>query len=236
VSGYETIRFERDATVGTITLDRPAVLNAYSVRMRDELHELLGGIARDDELRVLVVRGAGRAFCAGADLSEFGTAPSPFEARRIRFERDVWAALRGLPIPTVAALHGHTIGSGLELALHCNLRLADPSARLWMPEAAVGVVPAAGGTQTLPRTTPQAARMLLLGEPLDAEAAHRTGLVDRLVGAGELESATAELATRIAAVPRPTLLRLVRLLRLGDNLSLADAIAAERTQARLATG
>jgi enoyl-CoA hydratase/carnithine racemase len=228
MSGYETIRFERDATVGAITLDRPEVLNAYSVRMRDELHELLGGIARDDELRVLVIRGAGRAFCAGADLSEFGTAPSPFEARRIRFERDVWKALRMLPMPTVAALHGHAIGSGLELALHCNLRLADRTARLWMPEAQVGVMPAAGGTQTLPRATPRAARMLLLGEPLDAAAAHRCGLLDRLVEEGELAGATDALARQIAAVPRPTLLGLVRLLRLQDNLGLADAIAVER--------
>ncbi|HVW46333.1 MAG TPA: enoyl-CoA hydratase/isomerase family protein [Solirubrobacterales bacterium] len=223
-----TVRHERSGAVGLVTLDRPAVLNAYSVQMRDELHELLGGLARDADLRVVVFRGAGRAFCAGADLGEFGTAPSPFEARRIRFERDVWAALRGLPVPTIAALHGHAIGSGLELALHCNLRVATRSASLWMPEARVGVLPAAGGTQTIPRLSPHAARILLLGEPIDGATALEHGLVDVVVDDDELEARSLALAGQIARTPRATLVGLVRLLRLQDNLSVGDAIAVER--------
>lgn len=227
-----TVHYERrDDAVGVLTLDRPEALNAYSVRMRDELWELLTNLRLDDDLRVLVIRGAGRAFCAGADLSEFGTASSPFAARRVRFERDVWKALREFPVPTVAVLHGHVIGSGLELALHCTVRLARPSARLAMPEAALGLIPAAGGTQTLPRVAgpSRAARMIALGEPVAAGEALTLGLVDRLLSAddAEAEDQLWRLTGELAAAPRARLHTLMRLLRLQDGLAHTDAIRHE---------
>lgn len=234
---FATLLYDRsDDGVATITLNRPQALNAYSVQMRDDLHELLTNLAADDELRVVVFRGAGdRAFCAGADLTEFGTAPSPFAARRIRFARDVWAAVRGIPVPTIAALHGHAIGSGLELALHCNLRIAAASTRLLMPEAALGLLPAAGGTQTLPRIagTHIAARLLLLGEPMQAQQAAAAGIVDEVVPDDALAETATARARQLAQLPRARLTTLVRLLRLRDERSTADAIRAERTLARL---
>src|SRR4051794_28946603 len=122
--GFETVRYAKRDGVAWVTLHRPGALNAYNVRMRDELYQVFGAVRDDRDVRALVLRGAGRAFCAGADLSEFGTAPSPTIARRIRFARDVWVVLAGLEIPTVAALHGYAFGSGLEMALYCDLRLA----------------------------------------------------------------------------------------------------------------
>jgi enoyl-CoA hydratase/carnithine racemase len=110
---FETVVYEKRDSVAWLTLNRPAVLNAYNLQMRDELFELLAAVRDDDEVRVCVLRGAGRAFCAGADLTEFGTAPSPTAARRIRFARDVWALLGELPVPTIAVLHGFAFGSGL---------------------------------------------------------------------------------------------------------------------------
>src|SRR3954463_4363595 len=149
--GFETIDYAIRDGVAWVTLNRPAVLNAYNIRMRDELYEVLSAVRDDAAVHVLVLRGAGRAFCAGADLTEFGTAPSPTIARSIRFARDVWALLDGLAIPSVAAIHGPCFGSGPEMALLCDLRLAAEDARLALPEVGLGLIPAAGGTQTLPR-------------------------------------------------------------------------------------
>src|SRR5205085_1074147 len=124
---FQTVLFEKRDDIAWVTLNRPEVLNAYNVRMRDELYEVLTAVRDDDEVRALVLRGAGRAFCAGADLTEFGSAPSATRARAIRFARDVWQLLYELPVPTVASLHGYVFGSGLEMSLFCDLRIASES-------------------------------------------------------------------------------------------------------------
>src|SRR3954471_167874 len=136
--GFETIDYAIRDGVAWVTLNRPAVLNAYNIRMRDELYEVLSAVRDDAAVHVLVLRGAGRAFCAGADLTEFGTAPSPTIGRRIRFARDVWALLAGLDVPSIAALHGFVFGSGLEMALFCDLRLIAEDTQLAMPEVRLG--------------------------------------------------------------------------------------------------
>jgi enoyl-CoA hydratase/carnithine racemase len=225
-----TIRFDVDGPLATIELHRPEVHNAYSTRMRDELHEVFTHCAADDELRVVVVRAAGRSFCAGADLDEFGTAPSPFAARRIRFARDVWGALRAIPVPVVAVLHGHAIGSGLELAMLATLRVAGTSTKLRMPEAKLGLLPAACGTQTLPRLAGRrhAGELLLLGRGLDADAAHAAGLLDIVVDDRELDATARGIVSELASRPRHELTKLVRLLHLHDELGPRDAERAER--------
>jgi enoyl-CoA hydratase/carnithine racemase len=231
---FATIQYAKEGPVGTITLNRPEALNAYSVQMRDDLFYVLGSACADPELRALVIRGEGRAFCAGADLTEFGTAPSPFEARRIRFARDVWKALRDFPVPTIAALHGYAIGSGTELALHCTVRIAARSTRFKMPEATLGLIPGAGGTQTLPRTVgiSAAAELLYLGEVLGAEQAASLGLVDRIVHDDHLDAASHDLANRLARRPREQLVAMARILKLTDNLGLGDAMSHEARIAR----
>lgn len=230
MSPHETIRFSIDGSVATIVLHRPDVHNAYSTRMRDELYEVFGHCAVDPELHAVVLRGAGRSFCAGADLDEFGTAPSAFEARRIRFARDVWGALRSIPVPVVAALHGHVIGSGLEMALLSTWRVAAESTRLSMPEAMLGLLPAACGTQMIPRLAgrQRAAEILLLGRRLAAADAAAAGLVDEVVGDDALDARVTAVARMLSERPRPWLVALVRLLRLQDELALRDAIRVER--------
>src|SRR5437870_128331 len=111
------VLYDVDARVATITLDRPERLNAYDVAMRDELAGALAAADDDPGVRVVVLRGAGRAFCAGGDLREFGMAPSPLAARRARFARDVPGRLARFPKPVVAAVHGYAVGGGLEMAL-----------------------------------------------------------------------------------------------------------------------
>ena len=120
--------------VATLTLNRPRALNAINLAMRDELWGYLEAVTVDPDVRVLIIRGAGpRAFSAGADISEFGAAPSLLAARAARHERDVWDRLERLPVLTIAALHGFCYGAGIELPLYCDLRIAADDTRIALP-------------------------------------------------------------------------------------------------------
>lgn len=186
------VRFELDDRgVATITLDRPERLNAINMAMRDELWEHLRACRDIPDVQVIVFRGEGRAFSAGADISEFGTAPSVIAARQARHHRDVWWELLNHRCVTIAALHGFCFGAGLELPLCCDVRVAAEGATFALPEVTLGYIPSAGGTQTLPRLVPPgvAASMILTGEPVDTAAAARWGLVDDVVPTTALAAA-----------------------------------------------
>ena len=160
------VEFEIDGRgVATITLNRPERLNAINMEMRDLLWEALGACAEIPEVKVIVFRGEGRAFSAGADISEFGTAPSVIAAREARHRRDVWGALLNHRCLTVALMHGFCFGAGLELPLCCDLRIAAEGATFALPEVSLGYIPSAGGTQTLARIIPPgvAVAMILSG-------------------------------------------------------------------------
>jgi enoyl-CoA hydratase/carnithine racemase len=231
----EPVVFERRGDVAYLTLNRPEQHNAYDLAMRDALHEALSAIHDDGTARVLVLAGAGRSFCAGADLTEFGTAPSPVAARAIRFARDVWRALDELPVVRVAALHGHVIGSGMELALWCDWRIAATSARFSLPEARLGFVPAAGGTQTLTRSVRlgHALTLALRGRPVDAAQALAAGFVERVVAPEQLSGATEEFVQAVLAAGPSVVRALLRAMREGPHLPLATALKLE---ARLNAG
>ena len=127
---FETILFEKNNGIGYVTLNRPQALNVYNIKMRDELFEVLEAIKDDDEVRVVIIRAAGdKAFCAGADLTEFLSAPPPVTARQVRLQRDVWGLFLKLPQPLIAALHGYVLGSGIEIALCCDIRIASEDVR-----------------------------------------------------------------------------------------------------------
>ncbi|MGE0571774.1 MAG: enoyl-CoA hydratase/isomerase family protein [Dehalococcoidia bacterium] len=183
--------------LATITLNRPARLNAIDLEMRDLLWAYLEACRDIPDVRVILFRGEGRAFSAGADISEFGTAPSLIEARRARHERDVWDLLLSHRCYTIARMHGFCFGAGLELPLCCDERFAAADATFALPEVTLGYIPSAGGTQTLPRTIPPgvAAHMILTGEPIDATYAAALGLVDSVWPSPSLDSA---IDTRIA--------------------------------------
>ncbi|MGE5597612.1 MAG: enoyl-CoA hydratase/isomerase family protein [Hyphomicrobiales bacterium] len=189
--------------VATITLNRPEQLNAINMEMRDLLWTYLQACRDNPEVRLIVFRGEGRAFSAGADISEFGTAPSVIESRRARHERDVWGELLGHRCITLAAMHGYCYGAGLELPLCCDRRIAANDSRFALPEVTLGYIPSAGGTQTLPRLIPPgvAAHMIISGEPIGAAQALEWGLVDRVVAPGELDAAVTEEVDRLLAEP-----------------------------------
>jgi enoyl-CoA hydratase len=201
MSDFENIIYEKRDSLAFVTLNRPHALNAYNIKMRDELYQVLGAINDDPEVRVGIFKGAGeRAFCAGADLSEFLTAPSPIVARQARWERDVWGLFLSITKPLMAALHGYVLGSGLELALCCDIRLASEDAQFGLPEPGLGIIPAAGGSQTLPRIIggAKAREILLSGRWLGAEEAYNLKLVNRLVPRKELMAEAEKLARKIA--------------------------------------
>ena len=190
MGGFKTLIYEKKDAIASVTINRPEALNVYNIQMRDDLYEVLGALKDDDEVRVAIFKGAGeKAFCAGADLSEFLTAPSPTEARRARFERDVWGLFLSIPQPLIAAVHGYALGSGIEIALCCDIRIASDDAQFGLPEVGLGIIPAAGGTQTLPRTIgrARALEMLLSNRWIGAQEACRIGLVNKVVPDDQLD-------------------------------------------------
>jgi len=233
-----SVLYDKDAQgIVRLTLNRPEKLNAVDLAMRDELWSAFEAFRDDPDARVLILRGVGDAFSAGADISDFGTAPSYVEARRARHERDLWALLLHLPKPTIAAVHGYALGAGCEMALLCDLRIGSDDARFGLPEVSLGYIPSAGGTQTLPRTVPPgvAMHMILSGDPIDAQEAYRWKLVQRVVPRDQLDSAADDWARSLAA-RLPLALRYAKeaVLR-GLDLPLADGLALESRLARLGT-
>ena len=201
MSDAPAVLLDKSGRVATLTLNRPSVINAFDVQMRDDLYAALRAAQDDPDVRAILILGAGeRGFCAGADLTEFGTAPSQTVAREVRWERDLWGLFLQTEKPLVAALHGYVIGSGVEIACLCDLRIASADSVFRMPETALGMVPAAGGSQTLPRTIGlgPAMRMLLSNQVIDASAALRLGLVHRVVDRGALTSTAFDVAERLA--------------------------------------
>jgi len=224
------VLYDKTDGIALITLNRPSALNAVNLAMRDELWGLLLAVRDDPDVRVAVLRGAGeRAFCAGADVKEFGTAPSVVEARRARQERDLWGLMAELETPLIAQIHGWALGAGCEMSLLCDLRVAADDAQLGLPEVTLGYIPSAGGTQTLPRVVAHgdASRVILSGEPLNAQAALRMGLVHRVVPRAHLEGEVMALAVGIAARPPALVRALKRVLWQGADLPPAEALAFE---------
>lgn len=222
--------------VAQITLNRPEALNAINLAMRDELWDYIHAALLDPDVRALIFAGAGpRAFSAGADISEFGSAPSLHDAREARRRRDLWALLEDLPLPSIAALHGFCFGAGIELPLYCDLRLAAPDTRIALPEVTLGYIPSAGGTQLMPRVcAPAAAPGLILGgEPIDAERALDWGIVHRIVPLDELEEAALAAAERLAAADPERIAAVKRSIRRGLDLPLDAAIGRDAQTARL---
>ncbi|MGW3420058.1 enoyl-CoA hydratase/isomerase family protein [Streptomyces phaeochromogenes] len=217
--------------LAVLTLDRPGQLNAIGSETVHRLAQTLNDLRDNDDVRALVLTGAGRAFSAGADISEIEsfTTPGQFRAFVGRLT-GVYALLEEFPKPSVAAIHGFAFGGGLELALACDLRVVERGARLGLPEMKLGVLPGAGGTQRLPRLLPPAIakQMILTGEPIDAERAWQLGLVNELAERGGALAAAEALATTLAAGAPLALAAGKRLIDHGLGMDLETAIAYER--------
>jgi enoyl-CoA hydratase/carnithine racemase len=222
--------YEKRGAVAWITLNRPRRLNAYNVEMRDDLFAALSAVHDDPGIRAMVLAGAGEAFSTGGDVSEFGSAPSPTAARWIRFRRDVWGRLRTMPIPTLAAIHGFTVGGGLEMALLCDLAIAADDTRLCLPETGLGMIPGVAGTQTAPRRLGLgwALDLNITGRWIDADQALFIGLVAEVVPLKALDRSAHAMALSLARLPREHAAFAKLAIWEGMNSSLADGLELER--------
>jgi enoyl-CoA hydratase len=207
----EVLLERRGDGIAVLTLNRPDKLNALNEAVRQRLMELLDELAHDDAVRVAVLHGAGpKAFVAGADVAEFASR-TPAEQREVYRRRRVYDALADFPKPVVCAVHGYCLGGGSELALACDIRVADRTARFSQAEIRLGLIPGAGGTQRLTRLVGpgHAMRMALTGDTIDAAEAHRIGLVEILVDEGRHLETALDLAGRMARWS-PVALRLAK--------------------------
>jgi len=231
MNAFETLIYEKRGLIGGVTLNRPEVLNIHNMAMRDDLFEVLSAIREDDEVRVVLFKGAGeKAFCAGADLKEFLTAPPPTAARDVRFDADLWNLFTNMPQPLIAAVHGYCLGSGIEIALCCDLVIASEDAKFGLPEVGLGIIPAAGGTQTVPRAVGNALalEMMLTNHWIDAAEALRIGLVNRVVSKDRLFAEAEESADRIAAHDPKVIRSAKKAVLRGLDLSLDQGLELER--------
>lgn len=223
---YETILVEKKDGLGYLTLNRPAVMNAFNQQLIEEFRRALIEIDTDEDVRVLIITGAGKAFQAGADIAELASM-SPLALLRwnegiVRIN----AGLEKLRQPVIAAINGAAMGGGLELALACTLRVAATSAKLGLPEVKLGIIPGTGGTQRLPRLVGKgrAAKMILTGEVISAEEAWEMGLVEQVVPDGEVVHAAEELARRIL-VNAPVAVEMAKdAIEIGLDLPLEQAV------------
>ncbi len=199
-----SIDVSRRAAVATVTLQRPEKRNALTLSMLRDMCSVLESIAEDDAIRVVVLDGAGQSFCVGADVTEF-IGHDANSARRvwIAVGHRVTAALAAMPQPTVARIHGHAIGGGLELALACDFRVATLDAVLGLPEVGIGTLPGWGGTARLAAAVGpvRAKEMVLLSQTVSGSDAQLAGLVTSAASAADLDAAVDTIVERLASQP-----------------------------------
>jgi len=204
---YEHIDISKEAGIVKVTLNRPEKLNAFGGHMRRDLAEALEKAGSDNDVRVVVITGAGRAFCAGGDVKFMAELierkDSEEFSRLLGSARRVITAIRQMTKPVIASINGPASGAGFNLALACDLRLASTEATFSQSFVKVGLHPDWGGTYFLPRlvTPNKACEMFFLGDTIDAQEALRLGIVNRVVAAEELEATTQRLAERLRDAP-----------------------------------
>ncbi|HKY83071.1 MAG TPA: 2-(1,2-epoxy-1,2-dihydrophenyl)acetyl-CoA isomerase PaaG [Sphingobium sp.] len=236
--GYQTIRLDVVDGIARLTLNRPDRLNSFTVQMHGEVADALEWIAHDDAIRVLVLTGAGRGFCAGQDLSDRAVAPGgeavdlgvPVE----RYYAPLIRRLTSLEKPVIGAVNGVAAGAGANIALACDIVIAARSAKFIQSFANIGLIPDSGGTWILPRLVGQARALglALTGEPLPAEMAEQWGLIWKCVDDEHLSFEADTLAAKFATGPTRGLAGTKRLIRGSTQFTLEEELDLERDTMR----
>ena len=231
--GFKDILYTKEEGIATITLNLPQTLNALSTRISQEWTRAIRDAASDDEVRVLTVTGAGRAFCAGANPRALDHTrqqqTSPMTQRRERLEegaQSMGRAVMDLEKPYIGAINGAAVGGGMDLASMCDIRIASDRAKFSMGYVRMGVIPASGGCYFLPRIVgiANACELIWTGRMFDAQEALRMGYVSKVVPHDELGTATKELATQLAKGPAVAINMTKRLIYRSLELDLSKAL------------
>ncbi len=198
---YNTLTYDKREQVVWITLNQPTAGNAISLKMASELSDACRDINQDDDVRAVIVTGAGNVFCSGVDLDDLDS-PATNKQGRWNPASIASKSVASVDCPVIAAINGNALGAGLELALACDIRIASQNARLGFPETSYGLIPGGGGTQRLPRIIGKgkATEMILTAEPIDADEAYEVGLLSGVFPADKLDEGAEEIARRLASL------------------------------------
>jgi enoyl-CoA hydratase len=227
---YENIIYAVEQGIATITFNRPKALNALNAELLDEFSQALDVIAADDDIRVLILTGAGdKAFVAGADISELATY-NPLTAKNFsQTGHAIFARLQALPIAVIAAVNGFALGGGTEMAIACDFIYASENAKFGQPEINLGVIPGFGGTQRLPRLigANRAKELIFTGKMISAAEAEQIGLVNKVVPADQLIAEVMQTAREIASKGKVSMRAAKQAINHGLNTDLATGIHIE---------
>jgi enoyl-CoA hydratase/carnithine racemase len=229
---FDTILLDRDGGVATITINRPKVLNALNSQTLDELRRAMLDLRRDDAVRAVILTGAGeKSFIAGADINELAT-QTPVSGREHAMSgQHILDLIEQMGKPVIAAINGFALGGGCELAMACTIRIAADTAKLGQPEINLGLIPGYAGTQRLTRIIGRgrALELLLTGDQVTAQEAHRLGLVNRVVPAADLMAEAKKLAATLAAKAPVAVKYILEAVNKGVEMPFAQAQVFEAT-------
>ncbi len=228
----ENVKVEKKNRIAYVTIDRPKVLNALNMATMEELRQVFTDLRDDKEIRVVILTGGGeKAFVAGADINELAK-NDPVQAKAYTHRgQAVLDLIENLGKPVIACINGFALGGGCEIAMACTMRLASENAKLGQPEVKLGIIPGYGGTQRLPRLvgTGLAMQMVLTGEMISAQEAHRIGLVNEVLPAAQLMTRAEEIAGKIIGMAPLAIQYCMEAVNQGMNMTLQEGLFLEAT-------
>jgi len=234
---FKNVVYTKGKGIAKVTINRPEARNALNQATRAEIREVVEDLKKDKNIRVVIITGAGgKAFVAGADITEFkGTTPMVMEERASTLGQQLFIDIENLTMPVIAMINGYCLGGGCELAMCCDIRIASENARFGQPEINVGIIPGAGGTQRLPRLIGwgRAKELIYTGKMIEAAEAERIGLVNKVVPQDKLEETVNELAETIAS-KSPVIMKIAKkTINRGMYTDLASALSYEKSNISL---